>query len=639
MKEFDLFVQNATGAYTFSSGCGTFNVITNLQDHIACALTYQNAFDNNPSTGATSAVNYTDTAYVEDEWHASPELTLRGGLRFEDYSTSSKPLLNPRFVAQYGFANNDTINGENLLMPRAGFNWAPDPTLSISGGFGLFSGGNPGVYTYDSFTNPGDLLGTHTYTCNTANCATQASALTGSGASALVNVTGSSIPVAVQQDITASANAGTGTANALDPHFKPPSTWKFSLSVVKTVNFANGWLGSDWRFHGDFLGTQVQDAVMWQDLWELQNVLTPTSAAALGLTELSAPDGRPLYDPTRYSATIARPWLPAGVTRTSGSDILLTDTTKGNGVVWALGVSKSFKSIGLDIDYTYTGENIHDVSPATSSVATSNYNNSITSDPNNPGLAISNYNIAYEHRVSIDYSHKFFGDARTSISLFVYNRAGLPFSYAFCSTSSSSCVGSSFNGPFDQLFGQSATSTTHQLLYVPKADSTGNVTATSDPIVTYGPAFNVAQFNAFLQTTGLIRYAGEIAPRNAFRSPDVFSGDLHFGQELPAWPPKGAKGEFFFDIINLGNLLNKNWGVDSQVGFPYVFAPVTAYNCQFSGKTINGTVMPVCASGAGNFYQFTTFRAPTTTNFATVQSLTSPPVPTWVLKMGIRFKF
>ena len=133
-------------------------------------------------------------------------------------------------------------------------------------------------------------------------------------------MTGSSIPLAVQNDITSSAELGTGNANALDPHFKPPSEWKASLSIQKFVNFNDyaakfqpvGWLGDGWRFHADLLGTKVQDAVMWQDLWEEQNVLTASSAAALGIASPNgtAPDGRPLFNPNRYQAT--PPGTPAG---------------------------------------------------------------------------------------------------------------------------------------------------------------------------------------------------------------------------------------------------------------------------------------------------------------------------------------
>jgi hypothetical protein len=668
LDEFDLFVQNATGTYTFSTLCGpgaanggTNNVFTNLQAHVACALTYQNAFDNNPQTAATSASNTTDTLYAEDEWHVSPDLTVRGGLRYEGYGSSTKPLLNPRFVAQYGFANNRTIDGEYIVMPRLGFNWHPEPTLTVTGGVGLFSGGNPGVYTYDSYTNPGNLLGTKNYNCSVVNCATQG--LTGAGTSALIGVTGSSIPANVQADITSIANAGAGTANALDPHFKPPSVWKASISIVKDIDFSDyantKYLGDGWRLHADFLAAKTQETVLWQDIWELQYLMTPTRAAQLGLPSAVAPDGRPIYDPTRYSANPnnltpapvqAYPWLTGTTTRTSGSDILLTNAKGGDAIVWAIGVSKTFRNLGLTLDYTYSHQNVRDVSAATSSVATSNFNNEITADPNHPGVFTSDYQILYEHRFSLDYTHAFIGNNRTSIRLFVIDRAGLPFSYAFCTTSSSSCTSPSFNGPYDQLFGQGATSTTHQLLYVPKTDG-GNVTATSDPLVTIGPGFNLAAFNSFLRSSGLIRYAGSIAPRNAFRSSDVVSADLQLSQEFPAWFPgtakNGAKGEFYLDVINLPNLINKNWGIDNQVGFPYVFAPVTALNCQFSGLPVQipgvAPTFPTCVAGRGNFYQFNTFRPPITAagvnQFTTVQSLSSPPVPTWVIKMGVRFKF
>jgi hypothetical protein len=168
------------------------------------------------------------------------------------------------------------------------------------------------------------------------------------------------------------------------------------------------------------------------------------------------------------------------------------------------------------------------------------------------------------------------------------------------------------------------------------------VTATSDPKVTYAPGFNVSAFNNFLHSSGLINFAGSIAPRNAFRSSDVDSGDVQISQEVPALFPNGAKGEVYMDIINVLNLLNRNWGVDNEVGFPYEFAPVSAYNCQWSGMTLDGVLMPACAAGKGNYYQYNTYRPPvsgTSNQFSTVQTLASPTVPTWVLKFGIRYKF
>jgi len=613
-KLFDLFVQNATGAYTFNSSCGLGDTLLNLQAHIACRFVYQNAFDNKPSSAGGTITNKTDVAFLQDEWRVTRSFTLRAGLRYEHFGVDDVPRLNQRFQNQYGFANTATVDGKSILLPRFGFNWQPDRSLLVSGGFGLFSGGNPAVYTYNSFQNSGNILGTRTYTCSVMGataCPVQ-----------LLNVTGSSIPQNVQTDITNSANLGTGNVNALDPRYKIPSTWKATLSVVKTFDFsdygfmgrAGQWLGDGWRVHGDAFYSKVKNNVLFQDIWGLQYQIA------------NAPDGRPVFDPARYTNAL---------NRTSGTDILLTNSKKGTGKVFAVGFGKSW-DWGLSFDYTYTHQNVKETSSATSSVATSNYFNQITSDPNHPDYGPSDYQIKWENKIALNYQHKFFGDNKTTITLVGFNRAGLPFSYAFCAETSSSCTSAPFTGTYDTLTGQSATSTNHQLLYIPKGDGSGVVTATSDPIVKFAPGFDLAGFNAFLQSRGLTGLEGQIAPRNKFRSRDVASFNLHFGQEFPAFFPTRAKGEVYFDVINVGNLINKHWGVINQAGFPYVLTPVTARNCQIATGT--GTGPTQCIAGKGNYYQFDTFRgqAGLTTNVVTP---TSPPVPTWVLKLGIRYKF
>ena len=187
------------------------------------------------------------------------------------------------------------------------------------------------------------------------------------------------------------------------------------------------------------------------------------------------------------------------------------------------------------------------------------------------------------------------------------------------------------------MFGQtgSAAYRNNQLLYVPSTDSTGNVTATSDPKVTYAAGFDMAAFNAFLKSTGLIGYAGQISARNAFVSRDVAQMDVRFTQEFPAFFPGGAKGEFFLDILNLGNLINKNWGIVDQTGFPYFLSPIQARNCQLA--TGAGTGANQCVAGKGNFYQYDVFRAANLT--PAVQTPTTPPVATWVIKFGVKYKF
>jgi hypothetical protein len=162
-----------------------------------------------------------------------------------------------------------------------------------------------------------------------------------------------------------------------------------------------------------------------------------------------------------------------------------------------------------------------------------------------------------------------------------------------------------------------------QLLYVPKTDSTGAVTATSDPIVTYGAGFDVAKFNQFLHDNGLLKYAGQITPRNAFFSRPQTTADIRFSQEVPGVFPRGAKGRFYLDIIDLPNLLNSNWGVVQQIAFPYFYSLIQAVNCQNASGN--------CAKGVGNFYQYNAqnTRTPSVTDRASV----------WYMKVGFEFDF
>jgi hypothetical protein len=153
-------------------------------------------------------------------------------------------------------------------------------------------------------------------------------------------------------------------------------------------------------------------------------------------------------------------------------------------------------------------------------------------------------------------------------------------------------------------------------------------------LVTYASNFNLTQFNQFLKSTGLLKYAGSIAPRNAFLSSDVTKFDLEIVQEFPAFFPNHAKGQFYFDLFNIGNLLDKNWGIIKQTGFPGLQSPVQAVNCQAAMLKAAGLPATTCAAGTGNFYEY----RPGSATTETVGSVTGG-VATWEIKLGIRYKF
>ncbi len=101
--------------------------------------------------------------------------------------------------------------------------------------------------------------------------------------------------------------------------------------------------------------------------------------------------------------------------------------------------------------------------------------------------------------------------------------------------------------------------------------------------------------------------------------------DLRLEQELPAVIPHSSRFKAYMDIINLGNLLNKKWGVLEQYSFPGAVGVITAVNCQANAPT-----KATCLAGPGNYYQYNTL----TKGTPTLSSNSN-----WEIKFGIRYEF
>jgi hypothetical protein len=99
----------------------------------------------------------------------------------------------------------------------------------------------------------------------------------------------------------------------------------------------------------------------------------------------------------------------------------------------------------------------------------------------------------------------------------------------------------------------------HHLVYVP--------TGVNDPNVVFGPNFKTDAFFDFVNSSGLTKYSGRIAERNAFYSSWWFKMDLKLEQEFPGFR-QGHKFSAFLIVENLTNLLNDNWGVLKEASFP-----------------------------------------------------------------------
>ena len=173
------------------------------------------------------------------------------------------------------------------------------------------------------------------------------------------------------------------------------------------------------------------------------------------------------------------------------------------------------------------------------------------------------------------------------------------------------------------------------LLYVP--------TGVNDPKVSFANANDAALFDTFVNNSGLAKYRGQIAPRNAFTSAWITKFDLHLAQELPTGLGKG-RFTAFMDIENFTNLINKNWGQIREFIFPYAIAPVTVtcLSTPVATGTAPGTATNANAGVACAQYRYAANQTEVVngvTQFATPTDQIYPKQSLYTIRIGLRVSF
>jgi hypothetical protein len=158
-------------------------------------------------------------------------------------------------------------------------------------------------------------------------------------------------------------------------------------------------------------------------------------------------------------------------------------------------------------------------------------------NPNNPALAYSNFDV--RHRIVSTASYRLDWAKKnkfiTSFSFFFSAASGAPFSYGL--------VNATYNG----------TGQTQSLVYIPAKSEMSNFFA--DPA-------QAAAFDAFVDGNKYLNSRrGDFTERNGARTPWNTQLDFRFTQDINI--KVGSKTHtitFTYDIVNLTNLLNSNWG-------------------------------------------------------------------------------
>jgi hypothetical protein len=485
--------------------------------------------------------------FVQDTWQATSQLSLQYGFRVDIPSTDDHPAYSPLFQQTFGFRNNTNISGNSLFEPRLSFNYDFDTQYKtqLRGGVGLFITNPPGVWLTNPFSNNG--VTTTTYFQN--NRTNDQVGVNPDFPPFSSDPFGQGIPPPGQQQ---------QAVDTIDKNFEMPSAWKYSLALDRELP----WWGL--VFSGELEYMQVHEGIRYIPL----NLGTPTG---------QLPDGRNYYyassDPSQFVGATPRNRANANP-NFSNSTNLLVNTGKG----YADNLTLSLKKALTDDWFGMVGVgfgNAREVNPGTSSQASSNFSNSAWYNPGEDVASPSNYAIRQRFIASLTWQHKFWGDYISSASMFYDGHTGVPYSWVFANDAN----GDSFSGS--------------DLVYIPRGP--GDVQfAQGTPQSVQDEFFNYIKSDDYLK-----HHLGQVAGRNAARSPWVNQLDLSFRQEVPAFFPSGAKGQVKLDIFNFLNMLNKDWGRESRVGFPYTrdlatFAGVDPATGQYvySLPTRNGHYAP-----------------------------------------------
>ncbi len=569
---FNLFVPASRGRFVFNSYDEIINAAPGNIDYI-------NVVTNNARDGAAAWGYDKTTFFIADEWSVSPDLQLSLGVRYERFGQDDAPVYSQDIFDTYGVRTDNNLDGNDLFMPRVGFLFTGWDRTTISGGFGLFAGGNPQVWISNAFQAPTNFA--------------RVRGLTG------VDVF--SVPQAAL-DAVAAGGAGT-PIDYISEDFETPSDWKASLRYERTFDLPG--IGDDFRFTAQYLYTRTNDGFLWRNLAQtnLADAL-PTGVA---------PDGRPIYADLD----------DLGIANLTA----LTNYSDGDSHVITLGVGKFFDN-GFNFNVAYAYQDTTIVSEGGSSRGISSWRGQYDQDRNFPSPRISPYQVDHAVKINLGYENRFFGDLVTRVDLFGQITAGDTWGATFNVDRDNSLFGRAGLGesPFD-----------NNPLYIPDPAGDSRVVFGSGfdqaGFFAFVDEENIATGEIMAPYSRTSRWSNIWDMRLQQELPGIPGLDRF---------AKDNKFSVILDIDNVLNLLNKDWGQYRNgpsfgqaaiVRADLVSAADVAANGIDGATALEGDApRTTCLAAADCVYRFNSFRDQDT-------SFVSGPRSIWQARLTFRYDF
>jgi hypothetical protein len=520
------FINSWNGRWEYSRGVNSF--LNDNPSRVRGAFTTdpklandRETIYNNPPNPFTVALM---SVYAQDEISLSKRFKLTPGLRVDYSSVGNQPgvdaSLNTTNSAGYVSANptysntkfselTNTYLGKANLSPRLGFSFdvKGDQSVMIHGGTGIFIGRVPFAWMGYGYTLNGSTYGNIDW--NSIGASTKVPLA--------IN------PYGLKDTVTkyggASRNS-TREVDVVDNNFKLPTIWRSNIAV--DFKFGKGYKATF-----DVLYTKTINDINFQQINLKDSVAYFTSG----------PSQTPVFVGGKYNSSYSNVYF-------------LTNTHEGYRYNITGMISKTTNNIKagthiLNINWSvaYMYGYSKDMANGIRNSWESNFNLNPSLNPNSSQLAYSNFDL--RHRIVATFGSNFIWNQSnaTSLSLFYGGQSGNPYSLIY----QSAPFGNGSNAP---------------LPYIPKdpsdirlADYTLN-----------GQVYTAAQqatdlFNFINGDKYLSTRKGQYAERNGMRTPWNHELDLKIMHEFKLSKTNKSQAlQISFDVFNVLNLLNNDWG-------------------------------------------------------------------------------
>lgn len=516
----NLYITNIYGSYVYNSlddflTVGTANeVLPN---------SYEYSYSNEKITGTDRWAPVFGAAqlgfYAQDEWKVTNRFSMTYGLRLDIPLLFDKPRANEVFnsstvATSMGLATDQMPTTKVLWSPRVGFRWSlnEDRTTLLRGGAGIFTGRVPFVWISNSFGNAGVEMVRTAYSSSLGNYPSDFK----------FNIDPN------KQYKDPNAKVPTSEVDVMAKNFRFPSVFRANLAVEQMLPF--GIRGTLEGLYSKTLNNILYENINYQ--WK-------------GETLNNGGDDRPVYEKQDNHFTQV---------------MLLKNTSKGYTFNITTKLEKSF-DFGLNAMIAYTYGQAKSLNDGNSSQAYSGwkYNATYYGDMN-PELTWSMFDVRNRVIGSVSYRKEYAKHFATTVSLFYNGQTGGRYSLL----------------DYTDL---NKDGYRNDLMYVP-------TDAELEKMVFTDIHSNNNTVTAAEQKDALIKWIegndelrkskGTHIKRNQMTLPFEHHFDFHFAQDFFV-DIAGQRNtiQLNFDIINVGNLLNKKWGMYYQTNSGYDLTPLT----------------------------------------------------------------